>query len=126
MILYLDTSSLVKLYVDEIGSTEVRRLVEQAEIVAALQEWRVPVGSVPTMDRVFESEQLRARNWFASLDHPTAGPITFPGPPFRMSESPWGLYRSPLTLGQHNREIYGGWLGLDEPAIGRLYERGII
>ena len=35
MILYLDTSSLVKLYVDEIGSTDVRRLVEQAEIVAA-------------------------------------------------------------------------------------------
>ena len=35
MILYLDTSSLVKLYVDESGSADVRRLVEQAEIVAA-------------------------------------------------------------------------------------------
>jgi predicted nucleic acid-binding protein len=35
VILYLDTSSLVKLYVDEPGSAGVRRLVEQAEIVAA-------------------------------------------------------------------------------------------
>ena len=35
MILYLDTSSLVKLYVEESGSADVRRLVEQAEIVAA-------------------------------------------------------------------------------------------
>ena len=35
MILYLDTSSLVRLYVDESGSADVRRLVEQAEIVAA-------------------------------------------------------------------------------------------
>ncbi len=35
MIVYLDTSSLVKLYVDEPGSADVRRLVERAEIVAA-------------------------------------------------------------------------------------------
>lgn len=34
MILYLDTSSLVKLYIAETGSTAVRRLVEQAEVVA--------------------------------------------------------------------------------------------
>lgn len=33
MILYLDTSSLVKLYVEEPGSGDVRRLVEEAEIV---------------------------------------------------------------------------------------------
>lgn len=35
MILYLDASSLVKLYVDEPGSAEVRRLVEEAEMVSA-------------------------------------------------------------------------------------------
>ncbi len=35
MILYLDTSSLVKLYVDESGSADVRRLVERADVVAA-------------------------------------------------------------------------------------------
>jgi predicted nucleic acid-binding protein len=35
LILYLDTSSLVKLYVEEPGSGHVRRLVEAAEIVAA-------------------------------------------------------------------------------------------
>ena len=35
MILYLDTSSMVKLYVEEPGSTEVRRLVDEAEIVTA-------------------------------------------------------------------------------------------
>jgi predicted nucleic acid-binding protein len=35
VILYLDTSSLVKLYVDEPGSADVRRLVEEAEIVTA-------------------------------------------------------------------------------------------
>lgn len=34
MILYLDTSSLVKLYVEEAGSDEVRELASQAAIVA--------------------------------------------------------------------------------------------
>jgi len=33
VILYLDASSLVKLYVEEPGSSDVHRLVEQAEIV---------------------------------------------------------------------------------------------
>ena len=35
MILYLDTSSLVKLYVDEPGSAEIGRLVEDADIAAS-------------------------------------------------------------------------------------------
>jgi uncharacterized protein len=35
VILYLDTSSLVKLYVEEPGSVDVRRLVEKAELVTA-------------------------------------------------------------------------------------------
>ena len=34
MIAYLDTSSLVKLYVEEEGSSSVRKLVERAELVA--------------------------------------------------------------------------------------------
>ena len=35
MIVYLDTSSLVKLYVEEAGSDAVRRLVSEAEKIAA-------------------------------------------------------------------------------------------
>jgi len=34
VILYLDTSALVKLYVQEVGSTEVKRAVAQADLVA--------------------------------------------------------------------------------------------
>jgi predicted nucleic acid-binding protein len=34
LIVYLDTSSLVKLYVEEKGSTAIRKLVERAELVA--------------------------------------------------------------------------------------------
>ncbi len=35
MIAYLDTSSIVKLYVDEDGTDEIRRVVSQSEAVAA-------------------------------------------------------------------------------------------
>jgi uncharacterized protein len=34
MILYLDTSALVKLYIEETGSQEVRRAVEEARIIS--------------------------------------------------------------------------------------------
>jgi predicted nucleic acid-binding protein len=38
--LYLDTSSLVKLYVAEAGSDRVRQLVRDANVVATSQETR--------------------------------------------------------------------------------------
>ena len=48
MIVYLDTSSLVKLYVEEEGSGRVRELVERAEVVAtsvvAYAEARAALG----------------------------------------------------------------------------------
>lgn len=34
MILYLDTSALVKLYVEEVGSQEVKALVEETQIIS--------------------------------------------------------------------------------------------
>ena len=48
MTLYLDTSSLVKLYIDEDGAADVRRLVADASIVAtstvAYAEWRATLA----------------------------------------------------------------------------------
>lgn len=48
MILYLDTSSLVKLYITEPGSEDVRSLVEQAAVVTTSQvaypEWRAALA----------------------------------------------------------------------------------
>lgn len=65
MILYLDTSSLVKLYVSEASSAEVRELIDQAELVAtsvlAYPEARSAFARLSREGLVAESETARLR-----------------------------------------------------------------
>ena len=45
MILYLDASALVKIYVDEPGSTQTQSLVEEAEVTGASMLARAEVAA---------------------------------------------------------------------------------
>jgi CoA:oxalate CoA-transferase len=80
---------------------------------------RVPIAFVHALGDLLESEHLRARAYFQEVEHPLAGRRTYPGPPFRMSEVEWRAGRAPL-LGEHNREVYCGELGLGAGDLARL------
>jgi crotonobetainyl-CoA:carnitine CoA-transferase CaiB-like acyl-CoA transferase len=87
------------------------------------------VFSVPTdtPKDVVESPQLKARGFFQEVEHPELGKtIRYPGAPYKLPESPWGIpRRAPLT-GEHNQEVYEGVLGLSTAELARLRERGVI
>lgn len=76
-----------------------------------------------------EWRHLRAREMYLSLDHPTLGPLTgvgAPGFPIKFGAADAG-YDGPAPLPrQHNREIYGGLLGLDAAELERLEASGVI
>ena len=59
MILYLDTSSLVKLYVQEAGSEDVQELVEKARLVVTSQV-AYPEASLPPPGLPFPKRSRRA------------------------------------------------------------------
>jgi crotonobetainyl-CoA:carnitine CoA-transferase CaiB-like acyl-CoA transferase len=86
---------------------------------------RVPAAFVHDLDDLRESEQLRERGYFQEIDHPVAGPLTYPGPPFRMAELPWTAARAPL-LGEHNRELFGDELGLSGREMSQLRAVGVV
>jgi formyl-CoA transferase len=52
------------------------------------------------------------------------GRLTYPGAPFKMSETPPEIRRAPL-LGEQNEEVYTGTLGLSEEDMIDLREHGI-
>jgi len=95
------------------------------EIQTTAQHMRVPFTMVQSIDEVLEDPQNEARGFFVEIDHPVAGKLKYPRPPFHMPESPWLPVRAPL-LGEHNQEIYCQRLGYSKEDLVRLRELNII
>jgi len=72
-----------------------------AEIVSLAQALRMPFAYVPTAADLLSDDHLAERGFFTRVEHPTAGQVTLPGAPFKMSETPLGASAAPL-LGEAN------------------------
>jgi CoA:oxalate CoA-transferase len=95
------------------------------EIYRIFQELRSVAGYVATVADLFMAEQLAARQFFQTIDHPCAGKAIYPGAPFRLQGDAWRHARAPL-LGEHNRYVLGELLGLSAQEIAALEAQGII
>jgi crotonobetainyl-CoA:carnitine CoA-transferase CaiB-like acyl-CoA transferase len=89
------------------------------------QARRVPIAPVSTMGDLFANEHLKARGFFATIDHPATGALQYPGALYKCSETPWDIRRPAPLLGQHNNDIYGR-LGLSAQEIDTLKRQGVI
>ena len=91
-----------------------------------LQAAGVPSGPVMRGPDLLADKHYSERGTFVTVDHPQVGLRRYPGLPWKMSATP-GEVRSPApTLGQHNREVYGGLLGLTGEDIDGLESSGVI
>jgi len=82
----------------------------------------MPVQS--SEDRVEHDAQLRARGLYTELDHPVLGRRKIQGVPFKLSRSPPAVHRPAPLIGQHNRQVLEGLLGLSLQEIRDGYEDG--
>ncbi len=84
------------------------------------------VAPVNTPKDLVANPQLNYRRWFTPVEHPElATTITYAGPPYRFAETPWRIRRPP-RIGEHNREVYCGELGLSQEQLAALTDAGII
>lgn len=91
------------------------------------QRRRLLIGIVSTPEDIANNPQLQHRQWLTSVEHPDLhDTLQYPGPPYRLSETPWAIRRRPPLLGEHNTEIYAGELGLKENELERLRASGAI
>jgi crotonobetainyl-CoA:carnitine CoA-transferase CaiB-like acyl-CoA transferase len=70
--------------------------------------------------------QLAARGYFVEVEHPGAGRLSYPGAPYRHAATPWRIAHPAPGVGQHNREIYAGELGIPEDALRAHRRDGIV
>jgi crotonobetainyl-CoA:carnitine CoA-transferase CaiB-like acyl-CoA transferase len=98
----------------------------KAEICRAAQARRIPISPVNTAADILGSPHLVAREFFVDVEHPDAGRWRYPGAPYRLSATPWRVRRRAPRLGEHNDEVYGGWLGHSPDALLTLRGAGAI
>jgi crotonobetainyl-CoA:carnitine CoA-transferase CaiB-like acyl-CoA transferase len=93
------------------------------EVMTCLGQAGVPVAAVLDTTEVFDDPHLEARDFFATLDHPTKGELLVMKPPFRMSNGDVALTPAPL-VGQHTRQVLAEDLGLGDDEIDELIQQG--
>jgi len=77
------------------------------------QRHHVPIAPVNSPADVVQSRQLAHRGFFVELmHHLRSEPMTAPGAPYKLSETPWRIQRPAPRLGEHNAEVFAE-IGVD-------------
>jgi CoA:oxalate CoA-transferase len=105
---------------------EWTRTLPKMEVFARLKAGRVPAAPVRTAPEVVHDPHMHERGMLVEIEHPELGTITVPTTPLRLH----GLGKTPAgpspRVGQHNDDIYGGWLGLAATELKLLRAEGVI
>lgn len=76
------------------------------EFFVGAQRRDLPVGAVLAPEEAFENEHAVARGMQVPVDHEELGrTVRYPGPPFRLTRTPWRIVRRPPTVGEHTAEV---------------------
>ncbi len=95
------------------------------QVWESAQEFRVLSGPLNTMDDLLRDPVFQGRGAFAEIDHPEAGPLTYPGRPVVLNATPWSVRRPAPRLGEHTGEVLAE-LGYVQSSIDRMKAKGII
>jgi len=98
----------------------------KSEIVSTLTAAGVPAAPVNDVSEMVADPQVRARDMFVSVDHPTFGPLTVTGTPLKLSETPGRVERLAPRPGEHNEEVLRGLLGCSTEELTRWRQDGVI
>lgn len=101
------------------------RTLTAEEILATLRGAEVPAGLIYDVADLFADPQFQARDLFEEVATPT-GPLKVPAILPKLTETPGRTEWAGPRLGEHNREILGGRLGLSEDQLLDLNARGVI
>ena len=113
-------------YADEIDANMEAWLTNytKAELLEMALEHLLPLAPVRGFDEVRNDPALG--DLFVEIERPDTGPISYPGPPYTLSDSPTESPSPAPFLGQHNSEVYCGSLGYSGEQLVKLHQTGII
>jgi formyl-CoA transferase len=75
---------------------------------------------------MFADEHFAAREAIVRLAHPDFGELPMHNVFPKLSDTPGRVRHAGPALGEHNTDVYGGLLDIDEQEIAALTARGVI
>ena len=102
------------------------RTLPKMEVFARTKAYRIPCAPVRNAPEVMNDPHMHMRGMLERVEHPELGEIVVPSTPLRLHGTAKVATRPSPTIGQHNTEIYGDWLGLSAAEIQELRETGAI
>jgi formyl-CoA transferase len=98
-----------------------------ADIDRVLNDAGVICGPIYTIADIFEDPQYQARDMLLKHVDPEFGEYVGPGIVPKFSDTPCELrWSATWDEGSHNRDVYGGLLGLSDAELARLEEEGVL
>jgi formyl-CoA transferase len=102
------------------------RMLNADELGKLLDDHGVPRGDIYRAPEMLADAHFKARQAIIEMAHPALGRLRMQNVAPRLSETPGRVVETGPELGQHNDEVFGGLLGLDNAARRILAEQGVI
>ena len=116
------------LHAQEINKHIAEWMINQTkeEVYHRAQALNCPAGMVTTVEDLVASEQLKARGFFADVEHPEMGKFKCPTASYHFSKTPMRLEHPAPLLGEHNEEILIKRLGYTPEELAQMRGAGSI
>lgn len=105
--------------IQEVVEQTLRELTMQ-EATELLLSKGIPAGPILDISQILTDPHVKEREMFVEMDHPTLGRITVNGCAIKLMDTKPGVRNPAPALGQHNREVFQGMLGMDAAEFARL------
>lgn len=96
------------------------------EVIKAFEEAEAAIAPIYSVEDIMDDPQYRALGSIASIDDPDLGRVKMQNVMFRMSATPGRIQWAGRGLGEDNRSIYVGELGVTDDELTALAEAGVV
>ena len=105
---FQDRLKMNELYADELDGLIADWLSGQTkdELFRKFYDFSVPFTPVNTAADFLHHPHLAAREYFIEVEHPKAGTLRQPGPPYKLAKTPCRIRRPAPLLGEHNDHAF--------------------
>ncbi len=85
----------------------------------------IPAGPILDVKQILADPHVKEREMFVEMEHPTLGHITVNGCAIKLMDTKPSVRTPAPALGQDNRAIFEGILGMSEEKFNELHEKGV-